>query len=583
MKRISLSQISAVNKKINSSMELPELLTGILDLAKGLVKSESSSILLHEADTGDLIFDVVLCEKGYSLKGEKVPVGKGIAGYAAKTGKSLIVNDVQNDPRFFRGIDNKSSFTTQHILCVPMKVRGKLIGVLEVVNAINNHGFDTQDLKLLTYLAEQAAISISNRMLYNDLRSRINELTALYEISQSISFADPEEDIFDKVIQSVAHSLDAEKASIIFHNKLNDKFFIIASRGLPSTIKSNSEIHVGENITGFVFKKGHPLIVSDIEKEISFPLENRERRYNTRSFISVPIRSQKQIIGVMSIADKKDQRDFDSNDLRTLQTIGSQIAEIYKNSIYQKEIKKQKTLSKEIDIASKIQKQILPKIPEKHRNHRIAAFHKPAKEVGGDFYDFFKFDENKYAALVADVSGKGIPAALFMTAALNIMRAETRLNNQPSSLLSSSNLYINHESEHGMFVSLFYMLVDSHNNIFTYGNAGHNDQLFIKNRTSEILKLNAKGKALGLDSNSVYEEKVMLYDTGDLIVLFTDGVLERLGDGDINKGEETLAKISLNSLNTSPLNIIQSCKDYLDNNYIEDKLMDDFTILAIQF
>ncbi|MDY6968807.1 MAG: GAF domain-containing SpoIIE family protein phosphatase [Spirochaetota bacterium] len=583
MRTINLSQISFINRRINSSTELPDLLKEILNLAQELVKAEGSSLLLKEPDTNNLIFYIVMGKNTDLIKGEKVPIGTGIAGTVAKTGKPLIVNDVQKDVRFYSEIDYKSNYTTKNILCVPMNIKGTLVGVLEVVNSFMPQGFTRWDMQLLTYLADQAAIAISNRMLYDNLTSRIKELSALYEISQSISFATSSEDIFCKVIKSLANSFSIEKASIILHNKEEDILFLMASLGLPESIKIMSRIDSEKTIAGSVFNNGEPLLVSDIETELTIPFNNKETLYSTKSFISAPIRSKNQIYGVLNIADKLNRQNFNSNDLKFILTIGSQIGEIYQNILYQKEIEKQKVLSKEIEIASTIHKKLLPRIPEKFKHHEIAAFHKPAEEVGGDFYDFLKFDENKYATLVADISGKGISAALFMGAALNIMRAEARINNQPGTILKGSNKHITEDSESGMFVSLFYMLVDSHNNIFTYGNAGHNDQLFIKNKTKEIIKLNAKGTALGLNINSEYEEKIMLYEPGDIVILFTDGVLEYLGDGNIDKGEEILIDNSLKHIDYSPGEYIKIWENHIDKNFYKENYMDDFTILVLKF
>ncbi|MBN2041474.1 MAG: SpoIIE family protein phosphatase [Spirochaetes bacterium] len=516
------------------------------------------------------------------IRGQKVPQGVGIAGTVAETRKPLIVNNVQDDPRHFSKIDKNFEFITKSILCVPMMIKGELTGVLEAVNAIGRSGFSESDQELLSYLAEQAAIAIHNRMLYDDLSRRIKELTALYDISQSISFADPEENIFNKIIISLAESLDVEKASILFYDEDKDKFQIAAAYGLPK-LEKTEKIEIKESIAGYVSKSGQPLIIGDIKKEITFPFEKGEGIYKTGSFISTPLRIKNSIIGVLNISDKKNGDDFTPLDYKVISTIGTNIAGIYQEFIYQKKIKAQKRLSQEIDVAAEIQRKILPAIPEEISGNKIAAYNKPAKEIGGDFYDFFHFDDGKYAVLVADVSGKGIPAALFMGLARNILRAETRINNQPGRLLTTANQYIFQDSEQAMFVTVFYMLVDPHNNLISYGSAGHNDQLFIKSGTNEVKQLNSIGKALGISADSKYEERVVIYEPGDTIVLFTDGVLEYLGDGDIIKGEAKLSRESITYLNRHPKDLINHYRKELEKIDIDDEFIDDFTILSIKF
>lgn len=579
---IHLSQIGIINQKINSTMELSELLTVILDIARDLVNAEGSSILLTDQKSGDLIFDAVIGEKNELILGEKVPKGAGIAGTVFNTGKPLIVNNVQEDPRHFPGIDRKTSITTHHILCLPMKIKGKLIGVLEVINAIGRKGFNKWDQKLMAYLAEQAAIAISNRMVYDELECRIQELRTLHEISQAASYSVPKEKIFDNIIQAIARTLEVEKASILLYDEAKNKFILTASCGLPESVRDETEIDISRSIAGYVTKSGSPLIVSDIEKEVKFPFERKGGFYKTCSFISAPIRLNNKIIGVLNLTDKKDQKDFTTFDHKVLMTIGTHIAEIYQNLLYRKKLEEQNRISQEINIASEIQKKILPKIPSSIHGHEIAAFNKSAKEVGGDFYDFFKFDNNKYSVLVADVCGKGIPAALFMGTARNIIRAEARINNQPGRLLTISNKYIHEDSEHGMFVTVFFMLVDPHNNLLAYGSAGHNDQLLIRKKTREVIKLNAKGKALGLDNESQYEERVIIYEPGDMALLYTDGVLEYLGDGHIEKGESALIESAMNYID-NPSGLIQLHINHLAKSENDDNFMDDFTILSVKF
>ena len=564
-------------------MKLPDLLTVIMDFAKDLVDAEGASRLLAEEETGDLIFNIVIGDKGDIIRGEKVPRGAGIAGYVAESDQAIIVNDAQSDDRFYKGIDSKSNFFTHHILCVPMRVMNHQIGVLEVINALGREGFDEWDKKLITFLADMAAIAINNRRLYYDMTSRIDEMTALYEISQAISLSAPEENILHNIIQSVAHSLQVDKGSIILYDDEKDKLILKACVGLPDSLQNEPEIDMVKSIAGFVYNNGDPLIVSDITKELSFPLREGEHSYKTRSFISIPIRYKNRITGVLSLADKRSREYFDAFDLRVLTTVASQIAEVHQNLRFQKNVQDQERLAREIDIASEIQRKILPTLPDEIFGHRLAAFNEPAKEVGGDFYEFFKIDDYKYAVVVADVSGKGIPAAIFMGTARNVIRAETRVNYQPGHLLTFSNRYIYEDSEYGMFVTLVYLLIDSHNRLITYGNCGHNDQILIRQDSGEVLHLNSQGRALGIAEDSVYEEKVVFYNKGDLLILFTDGVTEYLGAGDIDLGEQKLIELAQENRDEDPERLIGQLRLRLAERSVDEDFIDDFTILAIRF
>ncbi len=582
-KELDLHKIGLINKKINSPMHLNELLTVIMDVAKELVGAEGSSLLLADQETDDLIFNIVTGEKGNVIRGDRLPSGAGIAGHVALTGEPLIVNDAQKDERFYRGVDSKYDFHTRNIVCVPMKVVDTLVGVLEVVNSTGRDSFDECDLDLARYIADTAAIAISNRRLYFELTSRIEELTALYEFSQSISCYSGENDFFLRTIETLVQLIRVEKGSIILYDEERGSLVLKAASGLPDDVYADSVVDLTNSVAGFVFRNGDPLLVSDISREFGFITGSRNRSYKTQSFISIPIKRQGATIGVLSLADKLNRAQFDAFDLRVLSTVASQIAEVHQNIQYQKNMLEQQRLAREIDVASEIQANILPRIPESIGAHHLAAMNRPAKEVGGDFYDFFKFDENKYGIVVADVSGKGIPAAIFMGTARNVIRAESRISNQPGTLLRKSNRYIYEDSEQGMFVTLIYVLIDTHNNIITYANGGHNDQILYKKKTGEVIKLNADGIPLGISDRARFEERIIFYEPGDMLVLFTDGILEYLGDLDIDRGEMVLTDAIRTFIDEGPAALVNHFSVKMATEDINTDAIDDFTLFAVQF
>ncbi|HPC42886.1 MAG TPA: SpoIIE family protein phosphatase [Spirochaetota bacterium] len=566
-------------------MSLAELLKAIMDAAKELLESEGCSLLLADQKTGDLIFDVVIGDKGDIIRGERVPKGKGIAGIVASSMEPIIVDDPHHDDRWYHAIDRKYQFNTKNLLCVPMQVMGDFVGVLEVVNTVGRDRYDVHDLEKAEYIANQAAIAINNRRLYDELTNRIEELTALYEVAQSISLAGPDDDVIDNICKSLAKSMKVGRVSIIFFDENEGRLTIESAFGLPESIVKSCDIDINSSIAGHVFRSGDPMMVSDINREIPSDMVVPGRNYKTDSFISVPIQYKNKTIGVLSCADKNNGKYFDSFDLRIVTMICSQVSQIYTNLVNQKITENQRILSRDIDIAAEIQKKILRGIPASFNNHMLAAFTRPARSVGGDFYDFSKLNDNKYSILVADISGKGIPAALFMGSALNVVRAERRIDSSPAGLLKNANRYIFQDSEYGMFVTLFYAVIDSHNNLITYASAGHNDQMLVRSRTREVIMLNADGKALGLSDDENFEERVILYEPGDFLILFTDGVTECFGGDlmDLEHGERMLAEIALRFIDYDPDKLIDYLKEHFKTVTRDTDFVDDITVLAIKF
>lgn len=165
-----LNILQEVGNKISSTLRLKDLLNLIMLLSKETLEAEASSLMLLDEKSNELVFEVALGEKGDIIKQFRIPLGDGIAGWVAMTGEPLIVNDVGKDPRFAKKYDMATSFRTKSILCVPLKTKEKIIGVIEVLNKIGIDNFDENDLNLLQAISNQAAIAIENARLYQDLK-----------------------------------------------------------------------------------------------------------------------------------------------------------------------------------------------------------------------------------------------------------------------------------------------------------------------------------------------------------------------------------------------------------------------------
>ena len=165
-----LEEILIIRMLINSTFEINELLNRIMDSANKVVKAEASSILLIDETENNLYFHVALGDKGEEVKKFTVKMGEGIAGWVAKNSKPLLVPDVQKDTRWFKDISKKVDYQTKSILCVPLKLKDKTIGVLEVLNKIGGGIFTLEDQSLLETFSNFAAISIQNARLYQDIK-----------------------------------------------------------------------------------------------------------------------------------------------------------------------------------------------------------------------------------------------------------------------------------------------------------------------------------------------------------------------------------------------------------------------------
>jgi HD-GYP domain-containing protein (c-di-GMP phosphodiesterase class II) len=169
-----LRQFQEISALLNSSLKQADIRKRAIEAATMLMEAEAGSLLLLDEATGELYFDVALGEKGEEVREFRLKLGQGIAGYVAQTGEPLIVNDVQHDPRFWRQADTKSGFVTRNMVCVPVKARGKLLGVLQAINRKDGGSFEEDDLQNFIALGNQVGIAIENAHLYEEI-SRLFE------------------------------------------------------------------------------------------------------------------------------------------------------------------------------------------------------------------------------------------------------------------------------------------------------------------------------------------------------------------------------------------------------------------------
>lgn len=183
-------------------------------------------------------------------------------------------------------------------------------------------------------------------------------------------------------------------------------------------------------------------------------------------------------------------------------------------------------IQQELEIARKMQLAFLPHDFSHQAGVQLHGVTQPAREVGGDFYDFFRLDEHHLAVLVADVSGKGVPAAFFMAVSRTLMRAVAQFSQGPADCLQRLNDLLAADNEEMMFVTLFYAVIDTRNGQVTYGNAGHNPPYVVR-RNGQVEEVPTLGNmALAVMPDMPYTERTLTLETGDALFLYTDGVTE---------------------------------------------------------
>jgi len=243
-------------------------------------------------------------------------------------------------------------------------------------------------------------------------------------------------------------------------------------------------------------------------------------------------------------------------------------------------------IHRELDIANSIQQSILPRTfppyPER-TDFEIFADMLPAREVGGDFYDLFLIDEDRLGFIIGDVSGKGVPAAIFMAMSRTLLKAIALRGLPPAECLNHANVVLSTESQTAMFVTVFYGILDTSSGEMIYANGGHNPP-YILNRVGGVQSLESKGDlVVGMMEEFKYTEHRTRLDVGDCVFLYTDGVPEALDGSDNMYTDERLATV-LESLGNSPIDgIVRSVIADVHAYATGSPQSDDITSLAVRY
>lgn len=291
----------------------------------------------------------------------------------------------------------------------------------------------------------------------------------------------------------------------------------------------------------------------------------------------LPLLDKDDLIGCVLIGPRKSDLDYKEMDRLLLVNLAQQLSVWLKNTQLIGQVAGQERLKRELEIAAEVQAGLLPsKIPTLP-GIELAALSKPALEVGGDFYDVIRVDENRLGILIGDVSGKGVPAALLMAMTLVIFRSIARGNDSAASVLAKANelIYLNRPSSK-MFVTAFYAIYDGRDNSLCFANAGNPFPI------GTVGRLEAKGVSLGVLAKMSYEEQTITLNAGDTLVLYSDGAEDAMNPEREQFGEERVERVITQNLGLSPTALQDRLLEEIHAFTGDGTPFDDITLVTLK-
>jgi sigma-B regulation protein RsbU (phosphoserine phosphatase) len=408
-----------------------------------------------------------------------------------------------------------------------------------------------------------------------------DRLSTLHRISQTFNSSLDLDDVLNLVMDEVISVTRAERGFLMIR-EVNEQLVAKVARGLDRQTIDSPEFEISRGVVDRVARECKAILTSDAQTDEWLGQRKSVRGLKLRAVLGVPLLLKGDCIGVVYVDNRLQAGIFTKEDIELLEGIASSAAIAIENArLYKIAIEKGK-LEKELQVAREVQTNLIPRSLPEVAGWEFSAWWEPARQVSGDFYDFVPLVDNQLGIVIGDVTDKGIPAALFMANARSIVRASIALPTSPRNAIQSANRLLSEDSLDGMFVSLFYALLDLSNGDLTYVNAGHNLPYHYRAKDDSLAELERTGIPLGIETAANLEERKINLQSGDFLLLYTDGVTEAM-----NTDLELFGKTQLESLirtyRSSSIDTIQMEIQHSVAEFIGDfDPSDDITMMVVK-
>ena len=493
----------------------------------------------------------------------------------------LILHGDVSDPLLtsilFAGQQDESLFSAELLVLVPLLARGDILGAFLIDYSNDHMGNSTiqsleamfdERLAIIQGIAHQTAIAVENIRLLKAQKEEAYVSVALLQVAQAVVSSNDLNDILGSIVR-ITPILVGVKRSLIFLWEPEHALFRLAQAyGVP---RSSADLAyapiefpmleavrqwdallaypLGEEESGEnePFETWEQIIPPDLD-EVDEYLQGGERL-----LIAFPLSVKGEVLGVMVVEEPESvstnsfaggvPRRLREKRLEITTGISQQAALAIQNDKFQRDMLERERLEREFQLAREIQRTFLPHELPQLTGWDLDVRWQTAREVGGDFYDFFELPGGRLGLVIADVADKGMPAALFMTLIRTLVRATIQVVDSPAAVLERVNDILLPDAQQGMFVTIVYAVISLETGQLFYANAGHNPPVLLHTDARQMEILTKGGMALGVQAENHIEERTVLIEPGDSLLLYTDGLTEAFSPQGEMYGDESLYQV----------------------------------------
>lgn len=432
-------------------------------------------------------------------------------------------------------------------------------------------------------MAENNQIPVDENYL-RSIEQAVVDLKLLMEASALISSMLELDELIPVVMEKAKTLMQAEACSILLYNEETKKLSFEVALGedeeASATLKKLVTLDLGQGIAGVVAEKCEPLLIRDAQSDTRFfSGADAKTGFVTRSLIAVPLVGRKGLIGVAEILNPRNREHFTEYDLEIFQALSRQVAVAMENAVFHRKSLEQERLRHEIELAATIQRSFLPSSPVFRKGLvSVRAVNIPAKEVGGDLYDFVDLPDGKAGIFIGDISGKGISAALFMAKTVSDFRYAAHNELQPARVMEHLSEVIS-GAPRGMFMAGLYVVADGTSGECRITSAGNPP--FFRIIGEEVIPMEAEaGPPAGILCCE-YPATVLQLQPGERLLLFTDGLFDAKNPSGERFGLERSQAAVLQ--HRHDIDILESVTGHLDAFSAGADRADDLTLVEISF
>ena len=570
-----LTTLFDLGRQVTAVLDLEELLAQIPKLIARLIEFDAFSVYLLDERRGEMrgAYSV-----GYPARDEplRMKLGQGLIGAAVTSQMPLLVNDVASDPRYLTVVPGMASE-----LVVPLLHKKRPIGALNILSRHKDQ-FTAADVELLRQFAAHVAVGIVNARLFERSRHDADAFETLAEIGRDVASVLDLDELFSRIAQSMRRLIDYRTFGIWLLNPER------AELEIKHAVQYGDQTHVtrvpiGEGLVGYAALHKEPVLVADV---------SQDPRYinvvaDVRSELAIPMLLKDRCIGVLDL-ESPELDAFSKRDVEILSLLASQAAVAIENArLYEAVRANEVRLEKEMHFAQRVQAALLPVgLPKRMKGVEVGARFAPARELGGDFHDFLSPESNMLAVALGDVSGKGVPAALYSVFAAELIRGRTFRrrflpdSSGPASVLSSVNTILHQRQLEEYYCTLCYAIFDLKRRIVTLANSGL--PYPIRASAEGVTQIELPGVPLGAFQGSTYDELTYALHAGDLFVFCSDGVSEAMKVNGEEFGSARLIEIVEQSRALAPRALVDAIFDAVEAFREGFPPNDDMTAVAVK-